>query len=105
VRSRRSASDATKPLTSCLDRATAQGFTNLEVVETARRVTGHPIPHTIGPRRPGDPAVLVASSDVIRHELGWKPRYPTLEQIISSAWEWHSRNPNGYTGWSRALEE
>jgi UDP-glucose 4-epimerase len=82
-----------------------QGFTNLEVVETARRVTGHPIPHTIGPRRPGDPAVLVASSDVIRHELGWKPRYPALEQIIGSAWEWHSRNPNGYTGWSRALQE
>ena len=82
-----------------------QGFTNLEVVETARRVTGHPIPHTIGPRRPGDPAVLVASSDVIRHELGWQPRYPSLEQIIGSAWEWHSRNPNGYTGRSRALEE
>jgi UDP-glucose 4-epimerase len=75
-----------------------QGFTNLEVVETARRITGHPIPHTIGPRRSGDPAVLVASSDLIRGELGWKPRYPALEQIVESAWEWHSRQPNGYTG-------
>jgi UDP-glucose 4-epimerase len=72
------------------------GFSNLEVVETARRVTGHPIPHTIGPRRAGDPAELVASSDAIRRELGWVPQYPTLEQIVASAWEWHRDHPDGY---------
>jgi UDP-glucose 4-epimerase len=73
------------------------GFTNLEVVEAARKATGHPIPYEIGPRRPGDPAVLVASSEKIRHELGWQPRYPSIEQIVASAWEWHSRHPNGYS--------
>ena len=72
------------------------GFTNLEVVEMARRVTGHPIPHTIGPRRPGDPATLIASSEKIRAELGWEPRYPSLDQIVGSAWEWHRRHPHGY---------
>jgi UDP-glucose 4-epimerase len=72
------------------------GFTNLEVVETARRITGHPILHAIGPRRAGDPALLIASSEMIRAELGWQPRFPTLDQIIGSAWEWHSTHPNGY---------
>jgi UDP-glucose 4-epimerase len=72
------------------------GFTNLEVVETARKVTGHPIPCSFGPRRPGDPAVLIASAQKIRDELGWEPKYPTLESIIASAWEWHSTHPNGY---------
>jgi UDP-glucose 4-epimerase len=73
------------------------GFTVLEVIEAARRVTGHPIPHAVGPRRPGDPAVLIASAERIRSELQWTPRYPNLEQIIASAWEWHSRHPNGYS--------
>jgi UDP-glucose 4-epimerase len=72
------------------------GFSNLEVVETARKVTGHPIPHEFGPRRPGDPAVLIASSTKIREELGWQPQYPELEQIIASAWEWHRTHPHGY---------
>ena len=72
------------------------GFTNLEVVEAARRVTGHPIPYEIGSRRAGDPAVLVASSEKIRNELSWQPRYPTIDQIVGSAWEWHSRHPEGY---------
>jgi UDP-glucose 4-epimerase len=72
------------------------GFTNLEVVETARKVTGHPIPYEFGPRRPGDPAILIASSEKIRNELGWSPRFPHLEQIIGSAWEWHRRHPHGY---------
>jgi UDP-glucose 4-epimerase len=72
------------------------GFSNLEVVETARKVTGHAIPHEFGPRRAGDPAVLIASSTKIREELGWQPQYPELEQIIASAWEWHSTHPNGY---------
>lgn len=73
------------------------GFTVMEVIETARRITGHPIPHTIVARRPGDPAILVASSELIRQELGWYPRYATLEDIISSAWEWHRTHPHGYS--------
>jgi UDP-glucose 4-epimerase len=72
------------------------GFTNLEVVETARKVTGHPIPYEIGPRRPGDPAILIASSEKIRRELGWQPEYPSLDQFMGSAWEWHRRHPHGY---------
>ncbi len=73
-----------------------QGFTVKEVVETCREVTGHPIPAEIGPRRPGDPAVLVASSANIRRELGWEPRYPDLRTIVEHAWEWHRTHPHGY---------
>jgi UDP-glucose 4-epimerase len=73
-----------------------QGFTVREVIETARKVTGHPIPAVVGPRRPGDPAVLVASSETIRAELGWQPRFTDLESILASAWEWHRTHPNGY---------
>jgi len=73
-----------------------QGFSNLEVVETARRVTGHPIPTEIGPRRPGDPAELVASSEKARTILGWQPQYPDLESIIASAWDWHRTHPKGF---------
>jgi UDP-glucose 4-epimerase len=72
------------------------GFSNKEVIEVARKVTGHPIPYVVGPRRPGDPAALVASSARIRDELGWQPRHPDLESIIGSAWEWRRRHPNGY---------
>jgi UDP-glucose 4-epimerase len=75
---------------------TGSGFSNKEVVEAARRVTGHPIPYEIGPRRPGDPAVLIASSAKIRAELGWAPTYETIDQIIGSAWEWHRTHPRGY---------
>lgn len=73
-----------------------QGFSVKEVIETAREVTGHPIPAEIGPRRPGDPAVLIASSDKIRRGLGWEPKYPHLRGIIESAWRWHQAHPNGY---------
>ncbi len=72
-----------------------RGFSNLEVIETARRVTGHPIPYEVAPRRPGDPAVLVASSERIRSELGWRPRYPELEAIVRSAWDWYVQHPRG----------
>ncbi|PJF47485.1 MAG: UDP-glucose 4-epimerase GalE [Chloroflexi bacterium] len=73
-----------------------KGYTVKEVIEAARRVTGHPIPAIVGPRRPGDPAVLVASSETIRRELGWEPKYASLEAIIQSAWEWHRTHPRGY---------
>jgi len=73
-----------------------KGFSNKEIVETARAVTGKPIPMEIKPRRPGDPPELVASSDRIVKELGWQPHYNTLTQIIGTAWEWHSKHPDGY---------
>ena len=72
------------------------GYSVREVIETARVVTGHPIPATESPRRPGDPARLVASSDKIRRELGWEPQHPDLEDILGSAWEWHRSHPEGY---------
>jgi UDP-glucose 4-epimerase len=72
------------------------GYSVLEVIEMAREVTGHPIPALESPRRPGDPARLVASSEKIRAELGWEPQYPDLKDILSSAWEWHSTHPKGY---------
>jgi UDP-glucose 4-epimerase len=65
------------------------GFSVREVIESARRVTGHPIPVEECPRRPGDPAVLIASSEKIGAELGWKPEYSRLDGIIESAWKWH----------------
>jgi UDP-glucose 4-epimerase len=74
------------------------GYSVREVLDTARKVTGHPIPAVEAPRRPGDAPRLVASSDKIRKELGWQPKYPNLEEIISSAWEWHQKHPGGYLG-------
>jgi UDP-glucose 4-epimerase len=68
-----------------------QGFSVREVIESARRVTGHPIPAEVHPRRPGDPAVLVASSEKAIRELGWKPRHTELDEIMRTAWEWHRR--------------
>lgn len=74
------------------------GFTVKEVIEVARRVTGHPIPAQVCPRRAGDPARLVASSEKAREILGWKPRYADLETIVASAWNWHQRHPRGFEG-------
>jgi len=68
-----------------------QGFSVREVIESARRVTGHPIPAELHPRRPGDPAVLVASSEKAAQHLGWKPRYTQLDDIVRTAWIWHQR--------------
>ncbi|HTW78388.1 MAG TPA: UDP-glucose 4-epimerase GalE [Terracidiphilus sp.] len=65
------------------------GFSVREVIEAARRVTGHAIPVEDCPRRPGDPAVLIASSEKIGKELGWKPAYTSLDDIVESAWKWH----------------
>jgi UDP-glucose 4-epimerase len=74
----------------------SEGDTVLEVIETAKKVIGKDIPMTIEGRRPGDPAVLVASSNRARRELGWEPEFPDLESIIATAWEWHQAHPNGY---------
>jgi len=68
-----------------------EGFTVLEVIESARRVTGHAIPVELCPRRPGDPAALVASSAAITRDLGWQPRHPRLDDIVASAWRWHRK--------------
>lgn len=68
-----------------------QGFSVREVIESARRVTGHPIPAEIHPRRPGDPAVLVASSAKAIRELGWQPKYTQLDEILRTAWVWHQK--------------
>jgi UDP-glucose 4-epimerase len=75
-----------------------QGFTVLEVIEAAGRISGRNIPFRSGERRQGDPAVLVASSTQARKVLGWEPQYPDLEEIISSAWRWHQKFPKGYEG-------
>ena len=72
------------------------GYSVREVIETARKVTGHPIPATESSRRAGDPARLVASSEKAKSVLGWKPVHDSLEEIISSAWNWHKNHPNGY---------
>ncbi|MDX1615056.1 MAG: UDP-glucose 4-epimerase GalE [Candidatus Promineifilaceae bacterium] len=74
-----------------------RGYSNLQVLNTAREVTGHPIPAVMAPRRPGDAPVLVASSAKIQQEMGWRPQKPELKTIIGTAWDWHRRHPNGYT--------
>jgi UDP-glucose 4-epimerase len=68
-----------------------KGFSVREIIESARRVTGHPIPAEIHPRRAGDPAVLVASSEKAIRELGWKPHYTQLDDIVRTAWIWHQK--------------
>ena len=72
------------------------GFTVREVVETARKVTGDPIKAVISPRRAGDPARLIASSEKAKRVLGWKPEHADLEEIIATAWNWHRNHPHGY---------
>ena len=73
-----------------------EGYSVKEVIEAAREITGHAIPAEITPPRAGDTDVLVGSSAKIRQELGWEPQYASLESIVSSAWDWHRRHPNGY---------
>lgn len=73
-----------------------QGFSVLEVIQTAERVTGRKIPTQNVERRPGDPSTLVAGSDKIKKALGWKSKYAELETIIETAWKWHTTHPNGY---------
>lgn len=71
------------------------------VVDAVKRATGHDVPLTIGPRRPGDPAILFASSDRIKRELGWRPRFEDIDVIVSSAARWRERHPHGYAEWKR----
>ena len=73
------------------------GYSVREVIETARNVTGHPIPATEVPRRAGDPARLVASGEKAKKILGWEPKIKRLDEIIASAWKWHKAHPEGYT--------
>jgi UDP-glucose 4-epimerase len=73
-----------------------RGFSVRQVVDVARHVTGHAIPVAESPRRPGDPATLIASSKKIQRDLGWNPKFHDLETIVGSAWEWHRRHPDGY---------
>ncbi len=72
------------------------GFTVKEVIDTARKVTGHPIPEKITPRRAGDPAQLIASSEKAKNVLGWHPKHADLEEIIATAWNWHKNHPHGF---------
>jgi len=72
------------------------GFTVNEVIEAARKVTDSFIPAVITPRRAGDPAKLIASSEKAKTVLGWIPQYEDIEEIIVSAWKWHQSHPNGY---------
>jgi UDP-glucose-4-epimerase GalE len=72
------------------------GMTVRQVIETVGRVAGRPVPHGVGPRRPGDPARLVAASGRARQELGWTPGHPSLDAIVETAWRWHQRHPRGY---------
>ena len=74
------------------------GYSVREVIASIERVSGRPVPHVVGPRREGDPPSLVASSARIQAETGWRPRHDTLDEIVRTAWAWHSANPLGYAG-------
>jgi UDP-glucose 4-epimerase len=75
-----------------------RGYSVREIIEAARRVTGHPIPVREGPRRAGDAAMLFNDSRAVMNDLGWKPRHTDLDAIIRTAWTWFSRHPDGYRG-------
>lgn len=79
-----------------LNLGTGQGASVKEVVDACRRVTGHPIPATIVPRREGDPPELVADASLANKTLGWTPKYDKIEDIVASAWQWHQAHPRGY---------
>lgn len=74
------------------------GYSVLEMINAARAVTGHPIPAKIEKRRIGDPAILVANAQKARELLHWEPKWTNIEEIVNSAWKWHSANPRGYEG-------
>jgi UDP-glucose 4-epimerase len=72
------------------------GYSVKQVIDSVERISGRRVPHSFGPRRPGDPAALVASSETLRRETGWQPRYPALDDIVRTAWAWHEAHPRGY---------
>jgi UDP-glucose 4-epimerase len=80
----------------CINLGNGQGYSILEVIEAARRVTGRPIAVKIDRARPGDPSRLIANAEKAHAVLGWQPKYPDLDTIIRTAWEWHQAHPNGY---------
>ena len=88
------ATPATEPLICNL--GTAGGFSVREVLQAAEAIVGRPIPHTVGPRRAGDPPVLVAAAERAREILGWTPRRSTLDEMLGSAWAWRQANPEDY---------
>ncbi|HEX5106506.1 MAG TPA: UDP-glucose 4-epimerase GalE [Pirellulaceae bacterium] len=77
---------------------TGRGYSVREVVEACRRISGHAIPESIAPRRPGDPPELVADARLAREKLAWQPRHTTIETIVETAWNWHRTHPHGYGG-------
>ncbi len=81
---------------------TSRGYSILEVIAEAERVSGRKIPRKLSPRRPGDPAILVASKEKLKAALGWEARHSSLEEVISSAWQWKQKHPHGYAGLSAA---
>lgn len=87
---------ARSPSSAVYNLGSGRGFSNRQVIEAARRVTGKPIPVREGPRRPGDPATVLASIQRARGQLGWNPRITDLEEIIESAWLWQQAHPQGY---------
>jgi UDP-glucose 4-epimerase len=76
---------------------TGDGMSVKQVIDTARKITGHPIPVQMSARRPGDPALLVAGAEKAKSILGWKPKYGALQTIVQHAWNWHKAHPNGYS--------
>jgi UDP-glucose 4-epimerase len=79
-----------------LNLGTGRGYSVREVIDACRKITGHPIPTVLGPRRPGDPPELVADNTLVRETLGWSPKYATIESIVETAWRWHQGHPQGY---------
>ena len=86
------------PVTTAYNLGTGRPYSVLEVIATVERTLGQRVPHSLGPRRGGDPAVLFASSDKARTELGWTPRLPELSVIVETACRWHLAHPHGYAG-------
>ena len=73
-----------------------KGYSVKEVIDITRKITGKPIKDVIVQKRDGDPSILVGSSKKAKSELGWEPRFPDLESIVETAWNWHQKHPNGY---------
>jgi UDP-glucose 4-epimerase len=84
------------PASAFYNLGTGGGTSVREVIESCRKITGHEIPVVEKPRRPGDPARLIAASEKIQRELGWQPKFQRIDAIIESAWQWHQKFPNGY---------